>query len=183
MARMGRDGRKRSTAARARAFRRDRRGVTVVEFSLIAPVFFLLIFSIAEIAMMSLSTSTFRTGLAQASRLVRTGDAQCFDNAEFVTAICDRARFAPDCVTRTTIGRQVFTSGFQSDDELVIDVDEFAALESGGVVRISATYRWRLLSPLVEPFFGDDDGVFSYQASLLFKNEEFAGAVCGTEGV
>ncbi len=162
----------------AGAFRRDREGVTLIEFAYIAPIFFLVLFSIIEIALISFSTSTFRTGLAYASRLVRTGDAQCLSDADFIEAICSRTTLAPSCATRTEVEREVYPSGFTTDVDLAIDVDEFAALESGDVVLIRATYRWPLQSPLVEPFFTDGEGDFPYQVSFLFKNEEFFSAVC-----
>lgn len=163
---------------RVDAFRRDQRGVTIVEFALVAPVFFLFLFSAIEIALISFSTSTFHTGLAYASRLVRTGDAQCFSDDEFIGAICGRASFAPECAARTEITRQVFSVGYATDPDLAIDVAEFAALASGDVVMIRAAYRWPVLSPIVAPFLAEEDGAFAYEVSFLFKNEEFVSATC-----
>lgn len=168
----------RAATRQARAYRRDKKGVTLVEFAVIAPLFFLLLLSIIEIALISLSTSTFRTGLSHASRLVRTGDAQCLSRQDFIVAICSRTSLAPNCAERTEIDRQVYSVGFSSDPELVIGVDEFAALSGGDVVRISATYEWEVLSPIVAPFLADGSGVFPYEVSFLFKNEEFPAAAC-----
>lgn len=161
------------------AFISDRRGVTLVEFALIAPVFFLLLFSILEIALISLSTATYETGFSQASRLVRVGEAQCLTDAQFVRAICDKAGFAPSCEARTTIEREIYQPDFTPDRTLTVSPTEFSQLAGGTVVKVSATYRWPLLSPIVEPFFTDGEGRFAYRLSFLFKNEGFERATCG----
>ncbi|MCI4663213.1 MAG: pilus assembly protein [Neomegalonema sp.] len=160
------------------AFQRDARGVTAVEFALIAPFFFMLIFSVMEVALISFATSTFRTGLSYATRLIRTGDAQCFSEKQFIKALCSKAGFAPSCETRTTVERKVFPVGYTTDLSLAVSAKEFKSLSGGDVVMVSATYKWPLQSPIVEPFLGDGGGAFSFQLSFLFKNELFASKSC-----
>lgn len=162
-----------------RRFRSDDSGVTAVEFALVAPLFFLLLFSIIEVALMSFSNSTLHTGLAGAARLVRTGQAQCLTDEQFIEAICENAGFAPNCSSRTEVERRVFTAGF-SDPSLTIDADEFSTLSGGDVVMISAIYKWPLQSPLVEPFFSNGEGDAPFRMSLLFKNEEFKSTGCAS---
>ena len=56
-----------------RRFRRNRRGSAAVEFALVAPVFFALLFAIIETAIMFFASQVLETMTANASRLIMTG--------------------------------------------------------------------------------------------------------------
>ncbi len=58
------------------AFHDDRRGATAVEFAIVAPVFFFLIFLIAETAMIFIAEQVLDNAVFESARLVRTGQAQ-----------------------------------------------------------------------------------------------------------
>jgi len=59
-----------------RRFRRNRRGSAALQFALVAPVFFALLFAIIETAIMFFATQLLETYTQQAARLVLTGQAQ-----------------------------------------------------------------------------------------------------------
>src|SRR5258707_3590759 len=59
-----------------RRFGRSRRGSAVVEFALVAPVFFALLFAIIETALMFFASQVLETVTANAARMVLTGQAQ-----------------------------------------------------------------------------------------------------------
>ena len=59
-----------------RRFRRNRRGSAAVEFALVAPVFFALLFAIIETAIMFFASQVLETMTANASRLIMTGTEQ-----------------------------------------------------------------------------------------------------------
>jgi Flp pilus assembly protein TadG len=59
-----------------RRFRRNRRGSAAVEFALVAPVFFALLFAILETAIMFFATQVLETMTQDAARTVLTGQAQ-----------------------------------------------------------------------------------------------------------
>ena len=59
-----------------RRFRRNRRGSAAVEFALVAPVFFALLFAIIETAIMFFATQVLETMTQDAARAVLTGQAQ-----------------------------------------------------------------------------------------------------------
>jgi Flp pilus assembly protein TadG len=68
-----------STAAATnvfRRFRRNRRGSAAVEFALVAPVFFALLFAIIETAIMFFASQVLETVTQDAARQVMTGQAQ-----------------------------------------------------------------------------------------------------------
>jgi Flp pilus assembly protein TadG len=59
-----------------RRFRRSRRGSAAVEFALVAPVFFALLFAIIETAIMFFASQVLETGAQNAARMIMTGQAQ-----------------------------------------------------------------------------------------------------------
>ena len=59
-----------------RRFRRNRGGSAAVEFALVAPIFFALLFAIIESAMVFFASQLLETVTADSARLVMTGQAQ-----------------------------------------------------------------------------------------------------------
>ena len=106
-------------------FRRDKRGSTAVEFALVAPIFFGLIFSIVEAGWFFFVNSAVEQANATASRLIRTGQAQ---NS---TDIDGNVIYSSD-VFFNEICRVVDTFG-DCDEQLTVDISRFgnfAALAS-----------------------------------------------------
>src|SRR5262245_33291387 len=79
-------------AGLARRFVREQDGVAAVEFGLVAIPFFALMFAIIETGMVFFASQTLETAVADASRLIMTGQAQTqgFSQAQFKEAICSR---------------------------------------------------------------------------------------------
>jgi Flp pilus assembly protein TadG len=59
-----------------RRFRRHRRGSAIVEFALVAPVFFALLFAIIEMAMVFFAQQVLESMTEEAARMVLTGQPQ-----------------------------------------------------------------------------------------------------------
>src|ERR1700738_5555351 len=59
-----------------RRFRRNRRGSAIVEFALVAPVFFALLFAIIETAFMFFASQVLETITQDSARVLMTGQAQ-----------------------------------------------------------------------------------------------------------
>jgi Flp pilus assembly protein TadG len=59
-----------------RRFRRSRQGSAAVEFALVAPMFFALLFAIIEVALMFFASQVLETVTQDAARVVLTGQAQ-----------------------------------------------------------------------------------------------------------
>ncbi|MCA1451911.1 pilus assembly protein [Bradyrhizobium sp. BRP22] len=81
-------------------FRRDRRGVTAVEFALVAPIFFVLLFAIIETAMVFFTSQILETIAQDSARLVLTGQAQSgsLSQDDFHKAVCaHKLSFVFDC--------------------------------------------------------------------------------------
>jgi Flp pilus assembly protein TadG len=82
-----------------RRFRRNRRGSTVVEFALVAPIFFALLFAIIEIAMVFFATQVLETVTQDSARMIMTGQAQnaAYTQAQFKADVCGRITTLFDC--------------------------------------------------------------------------------------
>ena len=59
-----------------RRFRRNRRGAAAVEFALVAPLFFGLLFAIIEVAMVFFASQVLETVTQDSARTIMTGQAQ-----------------------------------------------------------------------------------------------------------
>jgi Flp pilus assembly protein TadG len=73
-----------------RRFRRNRRGSAAVEFALVAPVFFALLFAIIETAIVFFAGQVLETITQSSARMILTGQAQTagYTQAQFKTYVC-----------------------------------------------------------------------------------------------
>ena len=75
-----------------RGFRRNRRGSAAIEFALVAPVFFALLFAIIETAIVFFAGQVLETIAQDSARQIMTGQAQTagYSQAQFKTFVCGR---------------------------------------------------------------------------------------------
>jgi Flp pilus assembly protein TadG len=73
-----------------RRFRRNRRGSAAVEFALVAPVFFALLFAIIETSIVFFANQVLETMTQNSARMIMTGQAQGagFTQSQFKTYVC-----------------------------------------------------------------------------------------------
>src|SRR5437588_9763011 len=86
---------------RLRRFRRNRRGSVAVEFALVAPVFFALLFAIIETGIMFFAGQYLETVTQDSARMILTGQAQnAGDTAATFKSnvVCPRIAALFDCV-------------------------------------------------------------------------------------
>jgi Flp pilus assembly protein TadG len=91
-----------------RHFRRDRRGSAVVEFALVAPMFFALLFALLETGLVFFAGQLLETGIQDGARLMYT--SQTVTAAEFKTPICARVSLLMDC-TKVDIDVRSYDAG------------------------------------------------------------------------
>ena len=82
-----------------RRFRRNRRGSAAVEFALVAPVFFALLFAIIETAIVFFAGQVLETVTQDSARKIMTGQAQtaAYTPAQFKTNVCGSIAALFDC--------------------------------------------------------------------------------------
>jgi Flp pilus assembly protein TadG len=75
-----------------RRFRRNRRASAALEFALVAPVFFALLFAIIETALMFFANQVLETITQDSARMIFTGQAQnaSYTQAQFATYVCSQ---------------------------------------------------------------------------------------------
>jgi Flp pilus assembly protein TadG len=78
------------------ALRRDQRGVTAIEFGLLAPVFVLILCAWVEVGLCLVMESALDNATRDASRLIRTGSAT---EATFKAAVCAKASPIVPCAS------------------------------------------------------------------------------------
>ncbi len=75
-----------------RRFRRNRRGSAAVEFALVAPIFFALLFAIIETAIIFFASQVLETITQDSARMIMTGQAQTasYTQTQFKTFLCGK---------------------------------------------------------------------------------------------
>src|SRR3954452_8463926 len=84
-----------ATRAALRRFRRNRRGSAAVEFALVAPIFFALLFAIIETALVFFASQVLETGVQDSSRMIYT--SQAVTPTAFKQDLCDRVAALFSC--------------------------------------------------------------------------------------
>lgn len=169
-------------AVRILRFSRDKNGATVVEFALIAAPFFALLFAILQTGLIFFSSQVLDSGLHDAARMIRTGQAQeqRMDAAQFKQAVCNEIFGLFDCENGLMIDVRTYADFSSADvgkaivDEEIDDDFMFQPGTGGDIVVVRAFYEW----PVVLPTLGTSaanlsNGNYLLSAVSTFRNEPF----------
>jgi Flp pilus assembly protein TadG len=170
-----------------RAFVRDERGVTAIEFGMLALPFFTIIFAILQTAIMFLGMQVLDSAVEDASRMIRTGRAQSanYQMADFRTLMCGYTFNLFDC-SQIKINVSVITSFSNTSLAPAVQTcsvttctwsysETYTPGVGRQVVQVSAYYRWPLL--VVLPYFNLKNQPDNYRlisAIRVFRNEPFS---------
>src|ERR1700682_5365711 len=93
-------------------FRANRRGSAAVEFALVAPVFFALLFAIIETAIVFFAGQVLETVTQDSARMIMTGQAQtaAYTQAQFKTYVCGKISVLFDCANGIYVDVQSYSS-------------------------------------------------------------------------
>jgi Flp pilus assembly protein TadG len=82
-----------------RRFRRERHGSTAVEFALVAPLFFGLLFAIIETGLVFFAGQVLETVTQNSARMIMTGQAQTasYTQAQFASYVCTQVPALFNC--------------------------------------------------------------------------------------
>lgn len=144
-----------SISAPHRALRglgRDRRGSAAVEFAIIAPIFFALIFAIIETALVFFAGQVLETAVQDSGRTFFTSTAM--SKTAYETAVCNRVKALMDC-TKLRNDVQTYAAGtaFTISDPIDASgkfVDNFsynppATTDTTSTVVVRSFYQWPLI--------------------------------------
>jgi Flp pilus assembly protein TadG len=137
---------------RAARLRTNQSGAAAVEFAIIAPVFFFLMFVIAETALVFIAEQVMDNAVFETARLIRTGQAQnsgmtaqqfkddvCSRMSVFVK--CSSSDFYLDVKSYATFGDMVLTQPTNPDDTFK-DPGTFNFGQANDIVVVRAYYQW-----------------------------------------
>jgi hypothetical protein len=144
---------------------RGHHGSALIEFSLIALVFFSLIFAIFDFGRIFYIQFTLHSAVREASRFTLTGNVLPDPNnpGQFLSRV--------DSII-AAIQRAVPGLDVQAGDVSIVGPN--GAGDAGGpgdVVTIRIDYDIKLLTPFIRPLF--HNGVHQYSVSLVSQNEPF----------
>ena len=153
---------------------------------MVATPFFFLIFAVLELGLVFLVDSVLENAVVEASRLVRTGQADTgnISAAQFKTALCaEMAVFEGDCDTRADIDVRVmpeFSDGIPASPikNGVLDKSEmqYDRGDPGDLMLVRVFYS----QPLVTPFMQEamsrlNSGAAVISVATAFRNEPYRG--------
>jgi Flp pilus assembly protein TadG len=137
-----------------RRFRRNRQGSAAVEFALVAPLFFGVLFAIIELAMVFFASQVLETVTQDSARVIMTGQAQNakFSQAQFKNLVCSNIVALFDCVNGISIDVQSYKAFASVDIAPPIDADtknfvppnNYLPGDPGDIVVVRLFYKWPL---------------------------------------
>ncbi|MCV6611986.1 MAG: pilus assembly protein [Amphritea sp.] len=149
---------------------RDRSsGVTTVEFAIVGSLFFLLMFSVIDFALLGFANLTMQNAVREGARYAITGQTNLDpDNTG------DRKKAIVQRIKNSTMG--YFDQILEESDIVITDsngtvLSGFGA--PGQYVVITMNCSWPVLSPFTQVLIADDEYRFSVSAAM--RNEEFPG--------
>jgi Flp pilus assembly protein TadG len=136
-----------------RRFHRNRRGSAAVEFALVAPIFFAVLFAIIELSLVFFASQILETVTQDTARLVMTGQAQTasYTQEQFKNAVCAKLTVMFDCANGVAIDVQSYKTFALIDVTDPIDSGKnFVAPNNylpggpGDIVVVRLFYKWPL---------------------------------------
>lgn len=163
--------------------KKSKKGSAALEFALVAPPFFLLLFATFDIALMFFAATTLENGIIAAARLIRTGQVQAMNmtQQQFRTMICGDINMLLSCDSRLGIDVRTYNGFSNVQWNAALDQNGNLAanmqFQPGGpedVVVVRAFYVWPVLTPGVGSAFSNmAGGNRLLEASIAFRNEPF----------
>jgi Flp pilus assembly protein TadG len=176
-----------SFASLLRRFRRNRSGSAIVEFAVIAPIFFGLLFAILETAMVFFASQVLETITQDSARMILTGQAQQgnFTQAAFRSYVCSQipalfncADMAIDVTSYTAFGSISPPNPIDGGGNYT-PPNGWSCGGPGSIVLVQITYPWQLIVTGLGYNIADMNGNKRLlRAYAAFQNEPYTGGAC-----
>lgn len=164
-------------------FRRDRRGVSAIEFAMLALPFFLIIFAIVETSVVFIAELTLNQSVDRVTRKLRTGEVQqaTMNEADFRKDICDGAVLILDC-SNLKIDLKVYSkfsdvpapSSPVRNGNLDSSAFTYQLPTSSQISALRVYYKWPVVTDLMQAFLSDmGDKTHLLFAGAAFKVEPY----------
>lgn len=175
----------RSSLNLLRRFRRHRRGSAAVEFALIAPLLFGLLFAIIEVGMIFFASQVLETVTQDSARMIMTGQAQnaSYTQGQFKQYVCGKISSLFDCANGIYVDVRSYPSSSFSSVNIAPPTDvnncfansmQYSPGGAGDIVVVRLFYQWPLF--VTKLGFNSSNlcnGTRLLTATAAFKNEPF----------
>jgi Flp pilus assembly protein TadG len=132
-----------------RRFRRNRRASAALEFALVAPIFFALLFAIIETALMFFANQVLETVTQDSARTIFTGQAQqaSTTQAQFATYVCSQVPALFDCSSIWIDVESAASASGVNINNCTDVAGNFVSMQynpggAGDVVVVQLCYKW-----------------------------------------
>jgi Flp pilus assembly protein TadG len=186
-----------SIRTRFKTFAKAEGGMPAIEFAFVAPVFFLLLFVLIETGFIFFVEYTLQASVQEASRLVRTGQAQsgAFTAANFKTKVCKTMGILVDCEAGVTVYMASAANFATLKPKIPVlgnigpkadgspNTGSYSCGAPSEAVAIIATYDWKIIMKFAMGFMANFDGNNKRRLMgfTMFQNEPFpAGPGCSS---
>lgn len=163
-------------------FRRSQSGSAAVEFGLLALPFFALLFALIETSVIYFSTANLDSVVADASRLIRTGQVQSggITENDFKAFICNGMVLIGDCESKLQVDVRKYSNFGTVQPPSLVDGDGklitntvFQPGGAGEIVLVRAYFSWGIMTPSFIGLSNLEGGGRLIAASAAFRNEPF----------
>lgn len=175
-------------------------GSAAVEFALVSPIFFLLIFGIIELSLIMFSKSVMEGATSMTSRLGKTGYSEdgLSRQQTLINLLVSQSNgvLDPEKVEITTLIYKSFSSigspepftdkngnGTWDSGEIFTDTNGNGAWDedmgkaglgnAGDIVVYKVHYPWPIKTPIMNRFLGDKDGNMPLDVHVVVRNEPY----------
>ncbi|CAG9179318.1 hypothetical protein LMG32289_04326 [Cupriavidus pampae] len=147
------------------------RGASAVEFALVAPLFFLMLFSIIDFSAMMWANLTMQHAVREGARYAITGQNALDPN----TSAPQRYRAVLEKIQESSLG--VFDMSNAQVSTRVNGTSQASGAGmfggAGDIVIIEVTCNWPLLTPVVAAFYSSTGGKYRFRVAATMRNEAF----------
>jgi Flp pilus assembly protein TadG len=160
------------------ALMKNQDGATIIEYALVAPILFLMVFAIIEFALVMYATSVIETAASAGARYGITGSSY---DVEAAQDPCNSARatYIRQAVDKLSMGLvdtakiTITTEVFDDYTNVAPKFDSKTANYGCGnqVIMYNVQYDWDITTPFISQYF--NGGVYTIQSHVLVKNEDF----------
>jgi Flp pilus assembly protein TadG len=166
-----------------RRFRHNRRGSAAVQFAIVAPLFFGLLFAIIEVALMFFAGQVLETITQNSARMILTGQAQngSYTQSQFANYVCtqvpasffDCSSIYIDVESFSSASSVAINSQIDSSKNFINNM-QYSPGGPGSLVVVRLFYQW----PTFVTGFGFNlanlaNNKVLLQATAVFKNEPY----------
>jgi Flp pilus assembly protein TadG len=171
--------------------KRGTSGSAALQFAIIAPVFFMMLFATLETAMVFYAEMILENAVKITGRTIRTGQAQLANKTpgQFRQDICDQVSFLLSCAADHlyvdvrsfgNFGAADFPPPLDANGNIVANLNNY---QPGGssqvpgqnsIVLVRVFYTWQLNTPMFSNYFSNMAGNMRLiTSSMAFKNEPY----------